>query len=80
LRGTPGTREFSNFLFGYNVVYRPENRVIISDVLGRILYRITGFHPLQTDFQYIFAEESQPITNIRTQFGKFAVLGSHLFI
>ena len=74
----------SNFLFGYNVVIGLKAEVELSDVFGAYSYTNHAFHPLPLDLiaNAQFAEEFRNLYKYykNTQFVKFAVLGSHLFM
>ena len=73
-----------NFLFGYNVVIGLKAEVELSDVFGAYSYTNHAFHPLPLDLiaNAQFAEEFRNLYKYykNTQFVKFAVLGSHLFM
>ncbi|WP_345237161.1 DNA repair ATPase [Hymenobacter saemangeumensis] len=74
----------SNFLFGYNVVLGLKTEVELSDVFGAYSYRDHEFHPLPLDIigNAQFAEEFRNLYKYykHTQFVKFAVIGTHLFM
>ena len=73
-----------NFLFGYNVVIGLKTEVELSDVFGAYSYANHEFQPLPLDLvsNAQFAEEFRNLYKYykNTQFVKFAVLGSHLFM
>ncbi|UOQ97291.1 DNA repair ATPase [Hymenobacter sp. 5317J-9] len=72
------------FLFGFNVVIGLKTEVELSDVFGAYSYANHEFHPLPLDLisNAQFAEEFRNLYRYykNTQFVKFAVLGSHLFM
>ena len=74
----------SSFLFGYNVVIGLKTEVELSDVFGAYSYANHEFQPLPLDLvaNPQFAEEFRNLYKYykNTQFVKFAVLGSHLFM
>ncbi|MCC3155509.1 DNA repair ATPase [Hymenobacter sp. BT770] len=73
-----------HFLFGYNVVIGLKTEVELSDVFGAYAYDNHEFHarPLELIANAQFAEEFRNLYKYykNTQFVKFAVLGSHLFM
>ncbi|WP_317173500.1 DNA repair ATPase [Hymenobacter montanus] len=73
-----------NFLFGFNVVIGLKTQVDLSDVFGVYSYENHEFHPLPLDLisHAQFIEEFRNLYRYykNTQFVKFAVLGSHLFM
>ncbi|OGX86676.1 AAA family ATPase [Hymenobacter lapidarius] len=73
-----------NFLFGYNVVIGLKTEVELSDVFGAYSYAGHEFHPLPLELisNAQFAEEFRNLYKYykNTQFVKFSVLGSHLFM
>jgi len=73
-----------NFLFGYNVVIGLKTEVELSDVFGAYAYEGHEFHPLPLDLiaNAQFAEEFRNLYKYykNTQFVKFAVIGTHLFM
>ncbi|MBJ6110752.1 DNA repair ATPase [Hymenobacter sp. BT523] len=72
------------FLFGFNVVIGLKTEVELSDVFGAYSYANHEFTPLPLDLisNAQFAEEFRNLYRYykNTQFVKFAVLGSHLFM
>ena len=72
------------FLFGFNVVLGLKTEVELSDVFGVYSYANHEFQPLPLELIATaqFAEEFRNLYKYykNTQFVKFAVLGSHLFM